>query len=113
MGISEADVSASNSPGPSSMKCCKTWNIALPKEPRWWVDGICGPVVAQLLFGTEYHVLAECSSRGVWRRQIVFCCGNMRGSLEAQHATEFCHDLAGAHYGYPLRVADLHWPPHA
>lgn len=44
------------------------------------------------------------------RRQILLRCGNTRGSIEAQHADEFCHDVAGAHYEHALQVEDLRWP---
>ena len=89
---------------------CATWSRALPAAPSSWDDGICGALVAQLLFGTEDHVLAQCSARRVWRRQIRLRCGNTRGSVEAQHADEFCHDVAGAHYEHALQVEDLRWP---
>lgn len=69
-----------------------------------------GELLAQLLFGTEDHVLAQCSTRRVWRRQILLRCGNTRGSIEPQHADEFCHDVAGAHYEHALQVEDLRWP---
>jgi hypothetical protein len=89
---------------------CAIWSRALPAAPSSWDDGICGALVAQLLFGTEDHVLAQCSARRVWRRQIRLRCGNTRGSVEAQHADEFCHDVAGAHYEHALQVEDLRWP---
>ena len=38
---------------------CKTWSKALPEEPQSWDDGLCGPLVAHLLFGTEDHVLGS------------------------------------------------------
>jgi len=31
---------------------CDVWSQALPEEPRSWDDGVCGPLVAHLLFGT-------------------------------------------------------------
>jgi hypothetical protein len=89
---------------------CAIWSRALPVAPSSWDDGICGALVAQLLFGTEDHVLAQCSTRCVWRWQILLRCGNTRGSVEAQHADEFCHDVAGAHYEHALQVEDLRWP---
>jgi hypothetical protein len=89
---------------------CAVWSRALPVAPSAWDDGIYGPLVAQLLFGTEDHVLAQCSTRRVWRRQIFLRCGNVRGGVEAQHADEFCHDVADAHYEHVLRVEDLQWP---
>eukprot|EP00964_Phaeocystis_antarctica_P133995 scaffold98229_cov76-Phaeocystis_antarctica.AAC.4 len=89
---------------------CAIWSRALPVAPSSWDDGICGALVAQLLFGTEDHVLAQCSTRRVWRRQILLRCGNTRGSIEPQHADEFCHDVAGAHYEHALQVEDLRWP---
>ena len=89
---------------------CAIRSRALPVAPSSWDDGICGALVAQLLFGTEDHVLAQCSARRVWRQQIHLRCGNTRGSVEAQHADEFCHDVAGAHYEHALQVEDLRWP---
>ena len=90
---------------------CAVWSAALPKVPRTWDDGICGPLVAHLLFGTEDHVLAECSARPVWKKQLVFRCGDVRGTAGQQAAADFCHDVAGAHYHHALRIEDLKWPP--
>ena len=81
---------------------CEVWSKALPERPEAWDDGICGPLLAHLLFGTEDHVLTQCSARPVWRRQIVFRCGSARG-VEGQRATDFCHERA--HYG--LRTEDV------
>lgn len=89
---------------------CAVWSRALPATPRSWDDGVCGPLVAQLLFGTEDHVLAKCSARRVWRRQIFLRCGDVRGGVDKQCADEFCHDVAGAHYEHALQVEDLRWP---
>lgn len=89
---------------------CEVWSQALPANPTAWDEGICGPLVAHLLFGTEDHVLTQCSARAVWRRQISFRCGSVRG-VEGQRAADFCHDLERAHYG--LRAADLLWPQSA
>jgi hypothetical protein len=86
---------------------CEVWSKALPERPEAWDDGICGPLLAHLLFGTEDHVLTQCSARPVWRRQIVFRGGSARG-VERQRATDFCHDLERAHYG--LRTEDIQWP---
>jgi len=88
---------------------CDVWSQALPEEPRSWDDGVCGPLVAHLLFGTEDHVLSQCSVRPVWRKQIVFRCGNVKG-VAGQHAGQFCHDVANAHYGHTLHVRDIQWP---
>ena len=88
---------------------CKIWSEALPERPQTWDDGICGPLIAHLLFGTEDHVLAQCSNRPIWRKQIVFRCGNVRG-VEGQHAEDFCHDLASAHYDFAHRKEDIQWP---
>ena len=84
---------------------CQVWSDALPAEPRSWDDGICGPLVAHLLFGTEDHVLAQCSTRSVWRKQITFRCGNAKGAKG-----EFCHQLGKAHYTHVLTVKDIQWP---
>ena len=86
---------------------CEVWSKALPANPTAWDEGICGPLVAHLLFGTTDHLVAQCTLRAVWRRQIFFRCGSVRG-VEGQHATDFCHDLERAQYG--LQVADILWP---
>ena len=78
---------------------CQLWSEALPEHPRSWDDGLCGPLVAHLLFGTEDHMLAQCSDRPLWRKQVVVRCGNKRG-VKGQRAGDFCHDVAGAHYGH-------------
>ena len=83
---------------------CEVWSKALPAHPKTWDDGLCGPLIAHLLFGTQDHVLTQCSARPIWRRQIFFRCGSVRG-VEGQRATDFCHDLERAHYG--LQAADL------
>ena len=36
---------------------CKIWSCALPEEPQSWDDGVCGPLLGQLLFGTDDHIL--------------------------------------------------------
>lgn len=43
-------------------RICDVWSHALPKEPQSWDDGICGPLLAHLLFGTEDHVLTLCNT---------------------------------------------------
>ena len=91
---------------------CEVWSKALPEHPASWEDGICGPLVAHLLFGTEDHVLTQNSTRSIWRKQIVLRCGNMRG-IEGQYAADFCHDVASAHYEHTLRVDDIKWPTSA
>ena len=88
---------------------CKVWSEALPENPRSWDDGICGPLIAHLLFGTEDHTLAQCSTRPIWRKQIVLRCGNVHG-IAGQHAGDFCHDVAGAHYDHTLHIRDIQWP---
>jgi hypothetical protein len=90
-------------------RICRVWSDALPAEPRSWDDGVCGPLVAHLLFGTEDHVVAQCSARPLWRRQLLLRCGNVRG-VEGQDADTFCHDVANAHYDHALRVKDIAWP---
>ena len=90
---------------------CKVWSQALPEDPQAWDDGVCGPLVAHLLFGTEDHVLAQCSDRAIWRRQVVPRCGDVRG-VKGQRAEDFCHDVAGAHYTHALHVEDIKWPEH-
>ena len=69
----------------------------------------CGPLVAHLLFGVDDHVLAQCSDRPIWRKQVVPRCGNKRG-VKGQRADEFCHDIASAHYQHTLCVKDIQWP---
>ena len=32
-----------------------------------------------LLFGTQDHVVSHCSARPIWREQVIFRCGNVRG----------------------------------
>ena len=86
---------------------CDVWSRALPPDPRSWDDGICGPLIAHLLFGTEDHVRSEESdSSPIWKKQIHFRCGNVNGA-EGQSASHFCHDVAGAHYGNYLRTSDI------
>jgi len=87
---------------------CDVWSCALPPHPASWDDGICGALVAHLLFGTEDHVLTACSTRAIWRKQIHVRCGNTHGAH--QRASDFCHDLSNAHYDHVLRVADIAWP---
>ena len=92
-------------------RICKVWSEALPEEPQSWDDGICGPLV--VLFGTQDHAVAQCSARRgdvpVWRKQLFFRCGDVRG-VEGQHADDFCHDVANAHYDHALQVEDIAWP---
>jgi hypothetical protein len=38
---------------------CNIWSQALPDHPQSWADGICGSLVAHLLFGVEDHVIAR------------------------------------------------------
>ena len=90
-------------------RICKVWSDALPEEPRSWDDGFCGPLIAHLLFGTEDHVVAQCSARPIWRKQLFFRCGDVRG-VEGQRADDFCHDVANAHYDHALHVEDIAWP---
>ena len=85
------------------------WSKALPEEPQSWDDGVCGELVAHLLFGTRDHVLSKSSTLPIWRRQIVFRCGDVRG-VKGQQATDFCHDIAKAHYEQTLRAEDIKWP---
>ncbi len=88
---------------------CDVWSRALPKKPGSWDDGICGPLIAHLLFGTEDHLLTQCSPRPIWRQQLVVRCGNVNG-VAGQHAEDFCHDVAKAHFGHTLQVSDIKWP---
>ena len=90
-------------------RVCKVWSEALPQNPKAWDEGVCGPLIAHLLFGTEDHVVAQCSARPIWRKQLIFRCGNVRG-VKGQCAADFCHELAKAHEGYPLAVKDIAWP---
>merc|ERR1711908_152753 len=71
-------------------RICEIWSKALPENPQSWDDGICGELVAHLLFGTGDHLLTQCSSRPIWRKQIVLRCGNV-SLVEGQHAEDFCH----------------------
>ena len=83
---------------------CQVWSDALPLEPTSWDEGICGGLLAQLLFGVDDHPMADVDAR--WKRQIVIRCGNRKG-VRGQRASDFCHDLARAHYTHTLRVEDL------
>ena len=89
-------------------RICKVWSQALPRQPTSWDDGICGALVAHLLFGTEDHVLARCSARPIWRKQLIFRCGTVRG-VQGQRAEDVCHDLVDAHGEYRLEATDLQW----
>ena len=51
---------------------CDVWSEALPKDPVSWDDGLCGALVAHLLLGVEEHVLAQCSTRPIWKPQLTF-----------------------------------------
>jgi hypothetical protein len=90
-------------------RICKVWTDALPEEPEAWDEGLCGPLVAHLLFGTTDHVMVQCSARPIWRKQLHFRCGTVRG-VKGQRAADFCHDLVHAHDAYPLEVKDIAWP---
>ena len=89
-------------------RICEVWSAALPKHPQSWDDGICGALVAHLLFGTEDHVLARCSARPIWRKQLIFRCGTVRG-VQGQRAEDVCHDLVDAHGEYRLEATDIQW----
>ena len=96
----------------SGTVCCsgKLDGSPCPKElsvnmkPTSWDDGVCGPLVAHLLFGTEDHVVAQCSDRPVWRKQLFFRCGDVKG-VEGQSAADFCH----APHKSTLKVDDIAW----
>ena len=88
---------------------CQTWSQALPEQPKAWDEGLCGPLVAHLLFGTQDHVIAQCSTRPIWRKQLHFRCGDVRG-VKGQRAESFCHAVDNAHYSHALRVEDITWP---
>ena len=88
-------------------RVCKVWSEALPQNPKAWDEGVCGPLIAHLLF--EDHVVAQCSARPIWRKQLIFRCGTVRG-VKGQCAADVCHELAKAHLGYPLAVTDIAWP---
>ena len=86
---------------------CQVWSDALPVEPESWDDGICGPLVAQLLFGVHDHPMADADpTNPLWKAQLILRCGNKRG-VKGQRAFQFCHDVAHAHYTHPLTIADL------
>lgn len=86
---------------------CQVWSDALPVEPESWDDGICGPLVAQLLFGVHDHPMADADpTNPLWKAQLILRCGNKRG-VKGQRAFQFCHDVAHAHYTHPLTVVDL------
>lgn len=85
-------------------RICAVWSKALPERPSSWDDGLCDPLLAHLLFGTEDHPLSQCSP--IWRKQVAFRCGDVRGAA-GQRADDFCHDVASAHYEQCLRVEDI------
>ena len=85
---------------------CQVWSDALPANPEAWDDGVCGPLVAQLLFGVRDHPMADVDPNPLWKAQLVIRCGNKRG-VKGQRAFQFCHDVAHAHYTHPLTVEDL------
>ena len=84
---------------------CDVWSRALPPNPSSWDDGVCGPLVAHLLFGTEDNSLAESSPCPLWRKQVTVRCGNSKASKEK--AEDYCHDTSNAHYGHVLNVSDI------
>ena len=88
---------------------CSIWSQALPATPNSCDEGVCGPLVAHLLFGTKDHVVSQCSARSVWQKQVIFCCGNVRG-VKGQQADQFRHNVANTHDGYTLKVVDIQWP---
>ena len=90
-------------------RICKVWSAALPADPKAWDDGICGPLIAHLLFGTQDHIVVQCSTRPIWRKQLIFRCGNVHNA-EGQHADDFCHDVVNTHDEYALDVKDIAWP---
>jgi hypothetical protein len=85
---------------------CQTWSDALPKKPKSWDDGLCGPLIAHLLFGVEDHPMADIDPNPLWKKQIILRCGNKKG-VRGQRAADFCHDVAHAHYTHALTTADL------
>ena len=85
---------------------CQTWSNALPKNPKSWHDGLCGPLIAHLLFGVEDHPMAMIDPNPLWKKQIMLRCGNKKGT-RGQRAADFCHDVAHAHYTHVLTTADL------
>ena len=87
-------------------RTCKVWSQALPAEPKCWDDGVCGPLVAHLLFGTQDHVVAQCSDRPIWRKQLFFRCGNVKEG-EDQRGADFCH----VSHQSTLQVGDIAWSP--
>lgn len=85
---------------------CQTWSHALPENPKSWDDGLCGPLIAQLLFGVEDHPMSDVDTNPLWKKQIVLRCGNKK-NVHGQRAADFCHDVAHAHYTHALTTADL------
>ena len=68
---------------------CQVWSDALPVEPNSWDDGICGPLVAQLLFGVHDHPMADADpTNPLWKAQLVIRCGNKRG-VRGQRAFQY------------------------
>ena len=85
---------------------CQTWSHALPENPKSWDDGLCGPLIAHLLFGVADHPMADVDPNPLWKKQIILRCGNKKG-VRGQRAADFCHDVAHAHYTHRLTPADL------
>ena len=48
------------------------------------------------------YVLAQCSARPIWRKQLIVRCGNVRRT-KGPHP----HDVAIAHYDHHLSVKDV------
>ena len=71
---------------------CQVWSAALPAEPEAWDDGVCGPLVAQLLFGVRDHPMADVDPNPLWKAQLMIRGGNKRG-VKGQRAFQFCHDV--------------------
>lgn len=88
---------------------CQVWSDALPPDPKAWDDGLCGPLIAQLLFGIHDHPMADIDPNPLWKAQLVVRCGNRKGAAN-QRATHFCHDVAHAHYTHTLTATDLRMP---
>ena len=60
---------------------CQVWADALPPEPRTWDDGLCGPLIAQLLFGVADHPMADVDPNPLWKAQLTIRCGNRKGGV--------------------------------
>ncbi len=44
---------------------CQVWSEALPSRPALWDEGLCGPLIAHLLFGAD-HPMTDVDPNPLW-----------------------------------------------